>query len=335
MRKSWMEVGLHVPYRSWIGTVGLVVLGGVLAALAGCGTGDGAAAAPDSGKAASPASSKTDATSASHPAGAASPASTAAAAAGSAGQPSAPNGDARRLLLAMANAYRGAKSYADRGVLHHEIVAGSIQVNDTVPFALTLVRPNQIRLQAYQATLISDGTQMVAWLEDLPGQFLVKTAPQKLGMEQLAIDPNFMRALAEGIAGTPPQLLFLLQENSIETLLAQAEEPTLLEPAKIDEVAYQRVAIRWPEGTATFWIHPTSHAVRRIEFPTDAWRRQLAASGTVEKLVLVADFVDAQFNQPAEPSAFHAELPADAQQVKFFVPPDPAQLLGRSEEHNV
>ena len=49
----------------------------------------------------------------------------------------------------------------------------------------------------------------------------------------------------------------------------------------------------------------------------------------VESISLVADFTAHQLNGPIDPRAFKFEVPADAEIVKFFIPPDPGQLLSK------
>ena len=86
---------------------------------------------------------------------------------------------ARKVLGSMVAAYQKASSYADAGVVHVEAEAdGKKLIDDSAKFSVTLARPNQIRLEAYQVKLVSDGKQLFAAIDDLPGQVLEKPAPK-------------------------------------------------------------------------------------------------------------------------------------------------------------
>jgi len=80
----------------------------------------------------------------------------------------------REVLNRMAAAYRKASTYADAGTVRLMAEAGDKKIDDTANFSVTLVRPNKVRLQAYEAMLVCDGQKMYAAIEDLPRQVLVR-----------------------------------------------------------------------------------------------------------------------------------------------------------------
>ena len=94
--------------------------------------------------------------------------------------PEAKSPSAREVLGRMAAAYRKASSYADAGTVHLLAEAGGRTTHDeTANFSLALVRPNKVRIQAYQAMVVCDGEKLYAALENVPGQVLKRPAPRK------------------------------------------------------------------------------------------------------------------------------------------------------------
>jgi thiol-disulfide isomerase/thioredoxin/outer membrane lipoprotein-sorting protein len=237
----------------------------------------------------------------------------------------------RNVLARMIEAYQKAKTYADAGSLHFLIEAkGRKVIDETVHLSLTLERPNRIRLEAYQSILVSDGQKLFASLDNLPDQVVVRTAPKELTLKNLFFDPNLANSIARGIAGPPPQLLFLFSDDPLNALLGGADEPTLEEPGEIDGRKYHRVQIKRAEGAASLWIDQETFVLRRLLLPTDMIRQEIIQQeGSVDRILLAAEFPGAQFNSKIDPKAFRFETPKGAEINKFFIPPDPAQLLGK------
>jgi thiol-disulfide isomerase/thioredoxin len=236
---------------------------------------------------------------------------------------------AAEVLAAMAAAYKNAASYADRGTLRLVAEVGGQKIDQTVGFAVTLVRPDKLRAEVYQATLVIDGRQLRAVLSNLPDQVLVKKAPPELTLKAVYSDPFLASIMTGGIAGGAPQLLLLLEQDPLEPLLRDAEQPVLLEPGEIEGRKCYRVQLKWPYGTAVFWIDQQTYVLQRLILPTDGAREILARLGSVENLSLVADFADARFNGQVDAQAFQFEAPPGAEVVQFLIPPHPAQLLGK------
>jgi thiol-disulfide isomerase/thioredoxin len=236
---------------------------------------------------------------------------------------------AKKILEAMVAAYHQAKSYSDRGTLRFQVQVDSKKTDEPVPFSVTVTRPDKMGLEIYQAVVACDGKQIRALIKDLPKQMLVKDAPVPLTMKGIYSDRVLNRVLTQGIAGPAPQLILLFSDNPLAVLLRQANEPVLLAAAAIDGHDCDRVSITRRDGTAVLWIDRQTHLVRRMEYPVDDLRREFAAQGHVEQLSLTADFADAQLDAPSDAKEFDLEMPAGYEAVKFFIPPHPAQLLGK------
>jgi thiol-disulfide isomerase/thioredoxin len=241
-------------------------------------------------------------------------------------------GSGREVLDRMVEAYRKASSYADMGTVHLLAEGGGKKIREeSYDFAMTMVRPNQVRLQAYAAVLVCDGKKLYAAINDpaLRGQMLVKDAPKRLTLRTLFADRVLGRALTDGFAGPMPQIMLLLADDPMKALLHDAEEPKLAEPGQIGDCTCYRVNIKRPDGTAVYWIDQETYALRRIVMPTDAFREMLNQRQPVDHVSAVAEFPAAQLNGKVDPKAFAFEVPKNAEIVKFFVPPSPEQLLSK------
>ena len=272
----------------------LVVVGSLLIALAGCGGSSSPGPAP------------------SPPSPAASPAD-----------------PARRVLEEMVAAYRKAKSYSDQGYVRLDMRVGGRDRDEKLPFSVAMVRPNQLRMDLYYASLVCDGRTLRGAVPWLPNQFLTKDVPPPLSMRQVYSDPVLAQALYAGPAGSSPQLLLLLGDDPIAILLQSAQKTTLLEPAPLGQFTCDRVSITGPEGTGILWIDRPARILRRVELPVEDIKKQVEAEGPVERMVITAELAGAEFDRPVDPKRFQLDSPPGAQVVKMLVPPDPGQLLSK------
>ena len=236
---------------------------------------------------------------------------------------------ARQILENMVATYQKATRYSDNGTLRLQAQVDNDKIDEPVPFAVTLVRPDKLYMEVYQAVVACDGREMRAFIKDLRDQVLVKEMQSPLTMKGLYSDRVLNMVLSQGVAGDPPQLMMLLGEHPAASLLRQVKEPTLLAPAEIDGREYDRVSLLRHDGTAVFWIDRQTHLLRRLEYPVDDLRRDLASRGHVDRVVLTADFVGARVDEAVDAKTFALQVPPGAEQVKTFVQPHPAQLLSR------
>jgi len=237
--------------------------------------------------------------------------------------------DARQLLEAMVAAYQMASSYSDQGTVRLFAQLEGKTIDETEHFSVALVRPNKLRMEAYQVVVVCDGERFRATIGDLPDQVLSRPAPAALTVEDTFDDQVLLTVVRGGMAAAPPQLILLLHPEPLKVLFGPTEEPKLAEPGTIGQRQYYRVRFSRPEGILTLWIDQETLALRRIVYPGEALRPALSQLGTVQSVSLVADFAGAQFNAPVRPQTFSLEVPPEAREVEFFVPPHPAQLLGK------
>lgn len=232
----------------------------------------------------------------------------------------------------MVAAYQKAQSYADAGTVRLLAEAGGQKVVDeTANYSLTLERPGKVRLQAYGAMLVCDGTKMYGSIEDQPGEVLVRDAPSRLTLQSLYADRVLAMALTQNFAGATPQVMLMLGPDPLKALLGEGGEPALAEPGKIDDRDCYRVQIRRPEGVTTLWIDQADSVLRRVVLPTDELRQYLSQQQPIDRISLVADFTGAKLDEKIDPKAFAFEVPEGAEIVKFFIPPELAymKLLGK------
>ena len=307
------------------------LLAGVLvgfAVLAGPGCQKAETGTPAAEKAAGQAAGKTDA-----PSGPA--AATPASAAGTAAQPKADASPGalstgRQVLEAMVAAYRKATTYYDHAVVQLNAEVGGDKIHKEQPFSMAFARPNLLRLEVYQTMVVSDGKELHAALSDLKDQVVVKPVSTRLTWPSLFTDLVLGHALGDGIAGPPVQGLLMMDDNAMVALTRGAEEPQLADSAQFGDHDCYRVTIKRREGTAVFWIDKTGFELRRVEYPIDELAQSMAEDGKkVENVSLIAEFHQAQLGREIEPAAFRFEVPGGARLVKYFVPPEPGQLLGK------
>jgi len=236
----------------------------------------------------------------------------------------------REVLEAMTAAYHRAKTYADKGTVRLTAQSGQQQIDQEMPFSVALMRPNKLRLEAYQIRLVIDGAKYYASIGGLPGQVVVKDAPAELQMKTVYSDLILTYALQNGFAGALWQLLFLLEDKPLERLLRNAEEPLLAEPGTLEGRACHRVHVRFPEGLFSFWIDQQSLLMRRLVLPSEPLRREIGREfgSTVDSISVIADFTGAQADPSLNPETFQFAVPQDAEVRKYFIPPS-AELLDK------
>ncbi|HBO42471.1 MAG TPA: hypothetical protein DD670_00735, partial [Planctomycetaceae bacterium] len=176
-----------------------------------------------------------------------------------------------QILQEMARVYKYAPTYSDAGRIRMTLEAEG-QPREMEQHAIAaMVRPNQMRLHCNEGNLICDGKTLRGFSAMLPGVVLEQPAPPILGIDTLLGDVVLANALADGPTQTytwlPIQVVLLLADDSLKTLLFNAEPPLLLEPAKIDVYDCHRIAITRPDGRSVFWIDQKTHALRRFEYP--------------------------------------------------------------------
>jgi thiol-disulfide isomerase/thioredoxin len=239
---------------------------------------------------------------------------------------------AKQVLEGMVAAYKQASSYADRGKLRIEALQDGQKVEQTLDYSLVFVRPNKIRLQAFEGVVVCDGREMIGFANDLPGQVAKRPAPATIDIPTVFADRILGSAISQGptqgFCWVPVSLLLMAAPDPLKTLLHRAAEPVLLEPAKIGDRECYRVQLARPDGVATLWIDQQSLILRRLAFPVEELMR-MAGATKLENVSIVAEFEEPGLNEKVDESAFRHETPAGAQVSEWLLPP-PLLMLGKS-----
>lgn len=238
--------------------------------------------------------------------------------------------DAGDLLRAMARAYREAAAYSDDARVRIEENRGDATTERTLPFRVAFVRPDRLRVDAYDARLAANVDVLRAAIGAAPGQVLVAPLSPPLTLERIFADRELTAALTEGEAGCPTQLPLLLADDTLDLVLADAGGPPRLagrEP--IDGHACDRVTIPKADGELVLWIDRRSRLLRRMEVPAAAYA---AAVGDGSSARIIVEYTAATFAAPAA-KAFDFEVPRGASAVATLEPPRPpspvSPLVGR------
>jgi thiol-disulfide isomerase/thioredoxin len=228
--------------------------------------------------------------------------------------------DAATLLKQMTAAYRDATSYEDAGELHLSIAESGEQPQETqpLPFSVALDRPNKIRAQSLQGTVVANGEKLIAYIDPLEGQMLSLPCPEKLTVENVIPDRMLAEAMRGQLNVQLQQLPLLLAAEPLKEL-AEGDKPIALEDAEFRGETCQRVAVRGSQGTTVFWISPENHLLRKIEFPTDAMKQKFSLSSCS----LWAEFNGARANTPIAAEAFTVNIPDGTKLLKRFLAPPP------------
>ncbi len=242
--------------------------------------------------------------------------------------------DARGLLEQMAKVYSEAASYADSGEFHILTEEqGRVQKTPAIPYSVTLVRPNKLRLHVMGASVVCDGDHFWGSImsSEFSGQVLMLPAPDKLSLPQIFADPNLSVA-AHGPFDLPvPQLSLLLLDSALEKDLAADSKLERLDDKKLAEDGdlCHRVQVQRGGDVRVYWIDPTSYLLRRFDFPTKDIQDQIDPKHTLSRLEAWVDFQGAQFQPKLASQAFEFEAPKSAKFLKRFIeaPPQPPSPL--------
>jgi len=125
-------------------------------------------------------------------------------------------------------------------------------------FGVTLDRPNhKLRVDVYRGVLVSDGQKLWATMGNLPNQVIQREAPTEVTIESVHPNHNLADAMTgptHAFSWLPVQLILLLGDDPLKTLLYGADEPGLLEPAAIGQNPCYRVGFRREDGPGILWI---------------------------------------------------------------------------------
>ena len=239
------------------------------------------------------------------------------------------------VLKRMATNFRQAKTYQDAGTVTLRFSQQGQKFDEKLDFSVAFSRPNKLRLDCYQVVLRNDGKNVYGFLkdiEDVAGQVLALEAPAELSLANMVLDASMQDIMRGGIAQVPPQLVLLMADNALELILAGAKPPLLLPSKNHESQPCHRVRIDSDDGSLVLWIDEQTFALRRVDYPTTTFQKNLEQSGPVSGLELYAEFSGCKFNAPVPDVAFQFEVPAGAKLVKRLLgpaPSPPSKLLGQ------
>jgi uncharacterized protein YdbL (DUF1318 family) len=246
--------------------------------------------------------------------------------------------DPRGLLEEMSRTYRAAGAYSDDARVEIRFVRDGREVERIIPFRVAFARPDRVRIDCYDARIAADGTTFHAAVGGVPGQVLEQPVKSPLSLDQIFADEQIRLALAEGDAGCPTQLPLLLADDTVDLILAEAEDkPKFVGTEPVEGHPCTKVEIAKPDGKLVLWIDRRTRLLRRLSLPTGSYARFLTQQGgPVGGLSVVVEFAKAAFPETVSAAAFAFEVPPGAGVVERLEPPPapqpPSPLVGRRPE---
>lgn len=252
------------------------------------------------------------------------------------------------ILAKMAAAYQRAESYVDNAQYHQRYVLRDTGLEYDVPahvVSVAFARPDHIRIQrqvppsdlpGLVTSVISNGSQVRAFVSGYTGQVLEFPAPQELTADQLIVGAPLRAAiLPVPLENLYPQVDLLLSTPDDPPQLLGIGSAERLESAELEGVLCRRVQLTRPdEGTRILWIDAQSYLLRRMEMPADQVRRAMDKGGVLKDLDLWIDFHDVAVDVAVNDATFEMTVPDDAVRVRQLTappsPPDP--ILGRTPQ---
>jgi thiol-disulfide isomerase/thioredoxin len=222
----------------------------------------------------------------------------------------------RLRLVALAERYQAAKTYQDAGELRFLVDGAPEDEFRSLPFSVTLDRPNRLRIHVLDTTSVADGKMLRSVVQSLPGQVLLRECPSEITVAELTSDEMLDKAMHGQLGVDLPQLLLLIGDKPLETITRDST-PEQLSDSEFQGKKCWRIALAGPAGKSILWIEQNSGLLVKYEFPLDDIRKQFPLAR------LWAEFRGATLDEPINPVAFQMELPEDVKLVKRFVLPPP------------
>jgi thiol-disulfide isomerase/thioredoxin/outer membrane lipoprotein-sorting protein len=227
------------------------------------------------------------------------------------------------LLKHVQKAYQQARSYADAAELTVEMVRdGRKAPPRTFPLSVSYAKPNQLHVEAYDASVVCDGKNLWSAIADehFIGQVLFLPAPAEMNLDALYRERTLKTAIGGQEGGLPmPQLELLLSDQPLKRLFGDDITTKWLGEKSLsgEDSLYHVVEVSGSRGTFVLWVDPQSYVLRRLEI-TEAKVQNEALSSRGELLFSI-DFKGAELNGKIGENAFKFEAPATAKLVSQFV----------------
>ena len=236
---------------------------------------------------------------------------------------------AQGVLEKMAEAYRSATTYEDFATA--ELSEEGSTEPRRVDFKVAFQRPNKLRMKFYQGEVVCDGKKWYAFSKDIPGQAVLRDAPEKIRLQMLQADTVLNQVLNYGFAGGSPQLLLLLEEKPLPMLLegVRDQDLTLAEPGRIGDYDCYCVRFSRNDGAGEYWIDQKTYVLRRVQFHQSSAPPGREGEPATESVSMVANFERARLGGAIDPLAFQFEVPEGVQCHRALVDPGPYELIGK------
>ncbi len=236
---------------------------------------------------------------------------------------------AQDVLEKMAAAYKNASSYEDFGTLELRQERMQESSDTRANFSVALERPNKLHIELLDGTVVCDGKQWYAKSELVQGQVVLREAPARLGMNIFHADNWLYSALSRDEQFTSPQLLLLLENDPIKSLVAGSQEVTLDEPARLGDHECYCVRAVLPDGPEFLWIDQKTFALRKMEVPITSGPRQPEGDRQADHGWLVINFERARLGGEIDAKAFQFPPLDGVKKTRALVPTGPYDLVGQ------
>ena len=245
---------------------------------------------------------------------------------------------ASEILKRLLATYRGATTYWDDGIVKLEFRQQGQLQGDQWPSAVKFARPNRLSLTAFQATIKCDGKDWKAAIEDpltnnVDGQILVRPAPTKIQLNDLAADPLLYDIVASRLRRQPIQLELLLESGGLAAAFGKDVACKRLDDGEIGNRPHFRIEVPSPGGSFVFWIDQQNFLLSRLDYPVAALLPELATDPSVTDLRLSAELANATIGEKIPAAEFSMEVPPNARRMQAFVIPPrplPSTLFGKT-----
>lgn len=237
------------------------------------------------------------------------------------------------ILRRSAAVYRNAPRYEDQGQLHVRFThAGAPHDRILAPASLVLERPARLRLRYNSVTLLCDGKQVAAAVEQLPEQVLVRPAPKELSLQVIDQDP-ILQAYLGGSESLARKLLESFFFDSAPLLARLGERAKRLPSAVFEEHPCYRVEVLDGPTRLVYWIDQKDFLIRRLELPSQDWRDLYDPEKQMQDLGVFLELHQARIPEKIAPEQFEAKIPPQSKTVRKFLdrqrPLSPHPLLGK------
>ena len=248
------------------------------------------------------------------------------------------------LLQSAVDAYKNAKYYSDAGYVEMlcELEGSRTLRAYRVPCSLSFAKPNYARVEFGSASLRSDGQTIRAEIREsaYENQVLERPAPLlTTSIKEFYPDALFAEAASLGVPAnifwTSPQLILLLAEDPLKTLVPEGSKTRLLEPEFLrfedeEPIVCDRALVEAEDGARVYWFERESKRLARCDLPVE---RQVAPESFARvaslRLEFPRQFLSDKASLELSSYRFAENDLASRRVVERFLPPE-ASILGRA-----